>query len=212
MLHVIEVELQTISARNSARMETAIRWSPLSTTAEQRFLLVDVTGRSSKICKVASFDGTTLQHEVLSQYSDLPPFRAFDWSPIDESLIGFGQASGDVAILRMNEEAREIFQFQKRLRRGCNAVAFSNHELLAVGAERFRSDPTLLIWDVHQCLAAGRAKSYPSIDRNSAEPLRQITLPDSVTSVKFFCDQPDTLIAGCGSEGIRLLDVRGMCD
>jgi WD40 repeat protein len=182
-------------------METAIRWSPSSTAAEQRFLSVDVAGKAFRLCKVTSFDGHNLEHEVLSTHTKVPAFRAFDWSPIDESLVAVGQSSGDATILRMNSETQESFSFPIRHQRYCNAVAFSTHGLLAAGLDRGRNDFFLNIWDVNQRLAMRGSKSL-------VEPLRKLASSEPITSVKFFRDQPDTLVAGVKGQFVRIYDLR----
>lgn len=195
-------------------METAIRWSPTSTTAEQRFLQVDVTGKSFRLCRVTAFDGRNLDHEVLSTHTKVPAFRAFDWSPADESLIAVGQSSGDATILRLGNssssgdgggdggDVQETFSFPIRSQRHCNTVAFSSHGLLAAGLDRVRNDFCLNIWGVSQRLAMKGTKGF-------AEPLRKLASSEPITSIKFFRDQPDTLVAGVKGQYVRLYDLRG---
>ncbi|THC89417.1 hypothetical protein EYZ11_011133 [Aspergillus tanneri] len=182
-------------------METAIRWSPSSTTAEQRFLSVDVTGKIFRLCRVTSFDGHTLDHQVLSTHTKVPAFRAFDWSPVDESLVAVGQSSGDATILRMSSDSQESFSFPIRHQRYCNAVAFSPHGLLAAGLDRVRNDFCLNIWDVTQRLTMKASKGY-------VEPLRKLASSEPITSVKFFRDQPDTLVTGVKGQYVRIYDLR----
>ncbi|KAE8306322.1 KptA family-domain-containing protein [Aspergillus transmontanensis] len=182
-------------------METAIRWSPSSTTAEQRFLSVDVVGKAFRLCKVTSFDGQNLEHEVLAAHTKVPAFRAFDWSPADESLVAVGQSSGDATILRLNSESQESFSFPIRHQRYCNAVAFSTHGLLAAGLDRVRNDFCLNVWDVNQRLAMRGGKGV-------VEPLRKLASSEPITSVKFFRDQPDTLVAGVKGQFVRIYDLR----
>lgn len=184
-------------------METAIRWSPTSTTAEQRFLLTDVTGKAFRLCRVTGFDGKNVEHEVLSTHTKVPSFRAFDWSPVDESLIAVGQSSGDATILRLgNDAAPETYSFPIRSQRYCNSVAFSTHGLLASGLDRVRNDFCLNIWDVNQRLAMKGSKGF-------MEPLRKLASSEPITSIKFFRDQPDTLVAGVKGQFVRVYDLRG---
>lgn len=184
-------------------METAIRWSPTSTPADQRFLYVDVAGRSFKTCKVTSVTGSGLKYDVLSSRSDVPPFRSFDWSPIDETLVAVGQSSGEAAVLRMNDESQHPpLVFPARNQRYCNAVSFSTEGLLAAGLDKVRNDFCLNIWDLNQRGAAGT-------DRQPVDPLRKFASSESITSVKFFRDQPETLVAGVKGQYVRIYDLRG---
>jgi WD40 repeat protein len=194
-------------------METAIRWSPFSTTREQRFLYVDVTGKSFRLCRVDSFDGTkNLDYEVLSTHLKVPGFRAFDWSTADESLIAVGQSSGEVTLLRMDQDSSsESWSFPIRNQRYCNAVAFSAHGLLASGLDKVRNDVCLNVWDVNHRLMAGSSRGALAADRQAAEPLRKLS-SDPITSIKFFRDQPDTLIAGVKGQFLKLFDLRGKSD
>jgi hypothetical protein len=192
-------------------METAIRWSPSSTTREQRFLYVDVTGKSFRLCRVDSFDGRkVLDYEVLSTHLKVPGFRAFDWSTADESLIAVGQSSGEVTLLRMDEDSSsESWSFPIRNQRYCNAVAFSAHGLLAGGLDKVRNDVCLNVLDVNHRIMAGSSRGALAADRQAVEPLRKLS-SDPITSIKFFRDQPDTLIAGVKGQFLKLFDLRGM--
>lgn len=189
-------------------METAIRWSPWSTTAEQRFLYVDVAGKSFRLCRVAEFNGRDLDYEVLSTHSKVPAFRAFDWSPADESLIAVGQSSGEATILRMTGDSQESLSFPIRNQRYCNAVAFSTHGLLAAGLDKVRNDFCLNIWDVNQRLSAVNSRGT-GVNRHAAEPLRKLASSEPITSIKFFRDQPDTLVTGVKGQFVRIYDLRG---
>ena len=187
-------------------METAIRWSGSSTLSEQRFLLVDVNGRSFRRCKIIDYDGTKLQHQVLSTYTNIPAFRAFDWAPHDERLAAIGQWSGEVVILRIDDSVSNI-PLPAKHQRLCNTVAFSRTGLLAAGLERVRNDFSLNIWDVNQRLPAimspgGRAS------KGFVEPYRKFASSEAISSIKFYSAQPEVLVAGIKGRGIRIYDLR----
>ncbi|KAI2717657.1 hypothetical protein CBS147332_4537 [Penicillium roqueforti] len=183
-------------------MESAIRWSPTSSATEQRFLSVDVTGKSFRLCRVNGFDGKYIRHEVLSTLTNVPGFRAFDWSTSNENLIAVGQSSGEATILRLDGDAKESLSFPVRNQRYCNAVAFSTHGLVASGLDRVRNDFCLNIWDVNQRLSpAGGSKGF-------TEPLRKLASSEPITSIKFFRDQPDTIVTGVKGQFVRIYDLR----
>jgi WD40 repeat protein len=192
-----------------SNMETAIRWSPSSTTKEQRFLYVDVIGKSFKLCRVTSVKGNDLEYDVLSTHIRVPGFRAFDWSAADESLIAVGQSSGEVNILRMDGNSNESWSFPLRNQRYCNAVAFSSHGLLAGGLDKVRNDVCLNVWDVNHRIMTGSSRGTLASDRQGAEPLRKLS-SDPITSIKFFREQPDTLVAGVKGQFLKLFDLRGV--
>lgn len=188
-------------------METAIRWSPISTTEEQRFLLVDVTGCSFRHCRVESYDGKDLKYETFSRNSRVPAFRAFDWSPHNESILAVGEWSGAATVLRLDDEQSSPVVLPVRQQRPCNAVAFAKTGLLAVGLERVRNDSCLNVWDVeHRLLTSISPISSPG--RSPFEPVRKFASSEGITSIKFFHGQPDTLVTGVKGACIRLYDLR----
>ncbi|KAJ5888234.1 hypothetical protein N7495_008275 [Penicillium taxi] len=183
-------------------MESAIRWSQTSTTAEQRFLAVDVAGKSFRLCKVTNFDGKAVRHEIISHLKDVPLFRAYDWSTSNENLIAVGQSSGEATILRLDADAKTSLSFPVRNQRYCNSVAFSTHGLVAAGLDRVRNDFCFNIWDVNQRLSpSGGSKGFP-------EPLRKLASSEPITSIKFFRDQPDTVVTGVKGQFVRIYDLR----
>ena len=189
-------------------METAIRWSSSSTISEQRFLIADVNGRTFKQYRVNTYDGDELRYDTLSTQRKVPPFRAFDWSPHDESLIAIGQWSGEATVLRLNDEAQPLALPIKH-QRLCNAVAFGQNALLATGLERVRNDFCLNIWDINRSAATNQSPSSPrpGSRRQNAEPFRQLASSEAITSIKFF-SQPDVLVAGVKGVCLRLYDLR----
>lgn len=187
-------------------METAVRFSESSTLSEQRFLIADVNGRSFKRCKIDSYDGIDLQHQALSTYSKVPPFRAFDWAPHDETLAAVGQWSGEVTILRIDDSMANI-PLPAKHQRLCNAVAFSRTGLLAAGLERVRNDFCLNIWDINQRLPAVVSPGGRS-SKGFVEPYRKFASSEAISSIKFFSAQPEVLVAGIKGRGIRVYDLR----
>ena len=187
-------------------METAIRWSPTSTLSEQRFLLVDVVGRSFKRCTVQRYFNKTLRYDIRSTYSQVQAFRAFDWAPHDETLVAVGQWSGEVTVLRIDDASPSV-SLPAKHQRLCNAVAFSRAGLLAAGLERVRNDFCLNIWDINQRFASfsssgsGAAKPF-------VEPYRKFASSEAISSIKFFAGQPEVLVTGVKGRGIRIYDLR----
>ena len=189
-------------------METAIRWSPSSTLSEQRFLIADVNGRTFKQYRVGNYDGDEFRYDTLSTQRKVPPFRAFDWSPHDESLIAIGQWSGEATILRLNDEAQPLALPIKH-QRLCNAVAFGQNSLLATGLERVRNDFCLNVWDINRSASTSTSPSSPrpGSRRQTVEPLRQLASSEAITSIKFF-SHPDVLVAGVKGVCLRVYDLR----
>ncbi|KAL8869486.1 MAG: hypothetical protein Q9174_004237 [Haloplaca sp. 1 TL-2023] len=187
--------------------ENAIRWSPSSTLEEQRFLLVDVTGCSFRHCKVESYDGKHLRYETVSRNTRVPAFRAFDWSPHNESIFAVGEWSGAATVLRLDDEQSSPVTLPVRQQRPCNAIAFAKTGVLAVGLERVRNDACLNIWDVEHRLFTNTSP-IGSPGRSPFEPVRKLASSEAITSIKFFHSQPDTLVTGVKGACIRLYDLR----
>ncbi|KAI4238658.1 MAG: hypothetical protein LQ352_007854 [Teloschistes flavicans] len=188
-------------------METAVRWSPSSTIDEQRFLLVDVTGCSFRQCKIESYDGNNLRYETLSRNRRVPQFRAFDWSPHDESIAAVGEWSGSATVLRIDDEQALTISLPARVQRLCNALSFAKSGLLAVGLDRVRNDTCLNIWDVEHRLLTN-ASPLGSPGKSQHEPVRKFASSEGITSIEFFRGQPDNLVAGIKGSSIRLYDLR----
>jgi len=188
-------------------METAIRWSTHSTLDEQRFLLVDVAGSTLRLCKVTTEEGTELRYDTISTQKKVPAFRAFDWSPTDEALVAVGQPNGETTVLRIDGDTQDAFSLPVKMPRLCNAVTFSTMGLLAAGLDKVRNDFCLNIWDITQRAAAGKSAGSGS-ERRVSEPLRKYAINETITSIKFFSDQPETLVTGVKGQFIRIYDLR----
>ena len=186
-------------------METAIRWSPSSTTLNQRFLIADVNGRAFKHCNVEKFDGKNLQYETISTHRMVPAFRAFDWSPHDEAIVAVGQWSGEATVLRIDDQSQSL-SLPIKHQRLCNAVAFSRTGLLATGLERVRNDFCLNVWDINQRPLT--KSSTPGSSRLSMDPVRKLASSEAITSIKFFPSQPDVLVCGIKGASVRIYDTR----
>ncbi|KAL9638902.1 MAG: hypothetical protein Q9204_001318 [Flavoplaca sp. TL-2023a] len=192
---------------NETSMETAIRWSPSSDIQEQRFLLIDVTGRSFSHCLVKSYDGKDLTYETLCAQRRAPPFRAFDWSPHDESIVAVGDTSGSATVISLDDLQLSPTTLSVRQQRPCNAVAFSRTGLLATGLERVRNDFCLNIWDISR-RPLENTSTTSSLGKSSLEPTRKLASSEAITSIRFFLGQPNTFAAGVKGACIRLYDLR----
>ena len=187
-------------------METAIRWSPSSNEHEQRFLIVDVAGKSLKQHRVVEYRNKILRSDEISRNNKVPAFRAFDWSSVNQDIVAVGQWSGETTVLSLSGES-PAFSLPIKQQRQCNAVAFNSTSLLATGLERVRNDHCLNIYDLSQKV---QEPSSP-VSRFSKEvinPLRKLATSEGITSIKFFPSQPDLLVAGVKGTCIRIYDLR----
>jgi WD40 repeat protein len=193
------------------RGEGAIRWSP--TQARDEFLTLDfhyrIIDRYKATGKAApeQFD-----YEQVSKSTDFQVVKAFDWSPKVSGLVAIGGKDGEVQLLRIDDNSNDSIVLPLKLQRTCQAVAFNTTGLLAVGLDRVRNGECLQIWDVDQRLSKWdpSKKGWQSSVSASNEPLYRLEPSVSVTSVRFFEDQPQTLVVGIKNQSLRIHDLRGM--
>ena len=191
-------------------MDSAIRWSVHSTAHDKQFLHVDVPGRSLRLYRITSSTLSNLTYETIATYSHVPAFRAFDWSPVNPALVAVGQSSGEATVLRMHEGPEARISFPLRSQRLCNAVALNTQDLLAVGLDKVRNDFCLNVWDLNQRVpnfTGGGTRALPG-DKGQGEPYAKLASSEPITSIKFFNDQPQTLVTGVKAQNVRIYDLR----
>ena len=191
-------------------METAIRWSTSSDLNSQRFLFAEVLGRAFSFGSITSYkpSSTGLTYELSPAFRQVPPYRAFDWAPFNESLIAVGTSGGEATLLNLDDANLNVYH-RPRSHRPCNAVAFGNRGLLASGLERSRSDASLYVWDALSATSAPQNGISGLHGSNGhLEPLRKLAIGEAVSSIKFFGSQPDVMVVGIKGVGIRCYDTR----
>ncbi|EXJ85532.1 hypothetical protein A1O1_05896 [Capronia coronata CBS 617.96] len=187
-------------------MESAIRFSQNSLPGiDQRFLYVDVTGKTFRLCKITKESRAKVQYEAVCTSTKVPAFRAFDWHPVNEELVVVGQAGGEATLLNIAESQQDSLSFQVRSQRLCNSVALNTQNLLAAGLDKVRTDFCLNIWDFNQRLPAPGSKGF---SKNYSDPLHKLASGEPITSLKFFQDDPHLLVAGVKGQFVRLYDLR----
>ncbi|TDZ31288.1 SEH-associated protein 4 [Colletotrichum spinosum] len=182
----------------------------------------------SQIPDYASFIHINLQHRVVqlyepnglaqkgrfdyarvSKHDDFPTLTTYDWSPTVPGLLAVGTQSGVVNLLRMDDNSNAYIELNLKMTRTCQAVAFNTEGLLAVGLDRVRMDQCLHIWDVNRISTMNKnAKGFPKELHNFGEPTYRLEPSVSVSSVKFFEDNPKTLVVGIKAQGLRIHDLR----
>jgi WD40 repeat protein len=188
-------------------METAIRYSQNAAGEDEHFLYVDVTGRSLQLSRITSRKNGKVRFESVGAPVKTPMFRAFEWSPIDESLVVVGQSSGEATLLRIAGPPAASISFQVRSQRACNAVALSKQNLLAAGLDKVRNDTCLNIWDLQQRLAPSGSPALAQ-PKSYTEPLHKLASSEPITSIKFFHNDPQLVVAGVKGQFVRLYDLR----
>jgi len=186
-----------------------IRWSP--NAALDSFLHINLQHRVVHIYRPTGHaQAGRFEYEKVSKHNDSPPLTTYDWSPTIPGLVAVGTSTGVINLLRVDDDSNAYLELNLKLQRMCAAVAFSTSNVLAVGLDRVRSDRCLHLWDVNRLSSMGPSfKGFPPDMAAFTDPsdLREPSV--SVSSVKFFEDNPHTLVAGTKQHGLRIHDLRG---
>ncbi|KIW06348.1 uncharacterized protein PV09_02810 [Verruconis gallopava] len=182
-------------------MEAAIRWSPHSCPDRQQFLIVDVQANRLQLCQIEGLTSKIVTYKKLSKRDRLPNYTAFDWSKTQPYLVALGAQSGEANLVRIDPDRHDDARvsFPIRYPRKCNSIAFSTKDFLATGLDRVRNDHCMNIYDLQGNNSAGL---------RSTEPFRKLASSEPISSIKFFVNQPDTLVCGVTRQCIRLFDIR----
>ena len=190
------------------RNEGIVRWSPSPTRDE--FLTFNNNQRVIQIYEPKGHAKPgQFEYQKVSKFNDFPHLSTYDWSPTIAGLVALGTSNGEVHLLRVNDDSNSYITLPLKLQRLCQSVAFNTSGLLAVGLDRVRNDSCLQIWDVNQRLATWDPKQ-PGWNTSAtiSEP-RKLEASLSVTSVRFFEDQPQTLAVGVKNQSVKIHDLRG---
>jgi WD40 repeat protein len=160
-------------------------------------LIIDVAGNRLRLCEIDKVkEDRRVTYSQLCVRDKLPNYTAFDWSKEEENVVAIGAASGEAVLVRVDTDS-PLNSFPIKHQRKCNSIAFSSKNFLATGLDRVRNDFCLNIYDING--------SSPS-----KEPYKKLASSEAISSIKFFSNQPDTLVAGVARQCIRLYDLRGM--
>ncbi|KAI4601835.1 hypothetical protein KJ359_010700 [Pestalotiopsis sp. 9143b] len=186
-----------------------IKWSPnpandtfIHINLQQRFIQAyQPTGHAHR----SRFD-----FKRLSRHEEYPfGLTTYDWSPSIPGLVAMGTREGVVNLLRIDDNSNAVADLNLRVSRLCHAVAFNTGNLLAVGLERVRNDQCLHIWDVNRASAIDAdTPGFPLDNSAILEPVQRLEPSVAISSVKFFEDNPQTLVVGIKNNGIRIYDLR----
>ncbi|CAK7223426.1 hypothetical protein SEUCBS140593_005231 [Sporothrix eucalyptigena] len=189
-----------------------VRWSPNATI--DSFLHVNLNHRIVQLFKPTGYAKTGLfEYENVSKHEDFPTLTSFDWSPTLPGVVAVGTPTGVVNLLKIDDDSNAYVELNLKMSRTCQAVSFSTSNLLAVGLDRVRSDRSLYIWDVNRLSSSTRPVDADNLGgfgglENFGEPIEVREPSVSVSSVRFFEDNPQTLVVGIKGQGLRIHDLR----
>ncbi|KUI62153.1 SEH-associated protein 4 [Cytospora mali] len=148
-------------------------------------------------------------YRKVSKHDDVPPLTTYDWSPSIPGLVAVGSSTGVVNLLRVDDNSNAYMELSLKVARTCLAVAFNTTGLLAVGLDRVRNDQCLHVWDVNRLATTHESgPGFPYGFEPFREPFRRLEHNASISSIKFFEDNPQTLVAGIKGSGLRIHDLR----
>ncbi|KAK4146981.1 uncharacterized protein C8A04DRAFT_34535 [Dichotomopilus funicola] len=198
-----------------------IRWSPHA--SRDSFLHINLQHRVIQLYEptgLARSNGR-FEHRKLAKHDDFPPLTTYDWSPTVPGLVAVGTSTGVVNLLRVDDNSNAYLELGLKISRTCQAVAFNTAGRLAVALDRVRSDTCLHIWDVSRLSGSGSGTNgsgsgsgngsiggFPIGVGLPSEPVERLELNASVSSVRFFEDNPNVLVAGVKGQGLRIHDLR----
>ncbi|CZS93530.1 uncharacterized protein RCO7_10584 [Rhynchosporium graminicola] len=193
------------------RNEGIIRWSP--DLSRDEFTIFNL---NNKVCHLYEATGHAqpppgrFDYKRISKHTELPAVNTYDWSPTVRGLVAVGTAHGEVSLLRLDDNSNACLTLPLKLQRPCQSVSFNTTGLLAVGLDRVRNDSCLQVWDINERLAGWKSdeKGWSVPSTNSIEPKKKLEGSTSITSIRFFDDQPRTLVAGVKNQSVRIHDLR----
>ncbi|KAF4627846.1 hypothetical protein G7Y89_g10305 [Cudoniella acicularis] len=190
------------------RTEGIIRWSP--NPLRDEFMILNLNHKTLQVYEAKGrAQPGTFDFDKISAHGEIPPLNTYDWSPETRGLVAVGTSHGEVHLLRVDDNSNASLTLPLKLQRSCQSIAFNTTGLLAVGLDRIRNDSCLQIWDVKQRLADWDiTKPGWSLPSMTPEPKKKLEGSVSITSVRFFEDQPQTLVVGVKNQSVRIHDLR----
>ncbi len=148
-----------------------------------------------------------------------------------DDLLAVGFSNGRVDLLRFEASKHAhnsaAVSLPARNTRACNAVAFSpaNPNYLAVGLDKVRNDPSLVIWDINSTLPAlslhatsqydSPSRPLPHLPRGEAprtgadtRVLQQHASAEVVSTLAWLPNNSQLLLAGISHRWLQLYDLR----
>ncbi|KAK4165293.1 SEH-associated protein 4 [Cladorrhinum sp. PSN259] len=185
-----------------------IKWSP--NPDHDSFIHVNLQHRIVQVYEPTGHAQKGLfEYKKVSKHDDLPPLTTYDWSPSIPGLVAVGTSTGVVNLLRIDDNSNAYLELNLKMSRTCHAVAFNTTGKLAVALDRVRSDNCLYIWDVNRLSGMDSSMTgFPSDIEPPSDPTDRLEPSVSVSSVKFFEDNPNLLVAGIKGQGLRIHDLR----
>ncbi|KAG5872709.1 hypothetical protein JTB14_008803 [Gonioctena quinquepunctata] len=175
---------------------------------------------SSQVFKVSD----THCAQLLATNTNHHYVRSIDIYPKCENdlLLAIGLANGRVALTTFGPSEHDVHGFPgkelvPRHSRHCNAVLFNpiEYNLLAAGLEKYRSDSSILIWDINKFNSTSDTNNSGRMAVNTMAPAVELLKPvaelgtSEVTySLSWFYGPNRLLASGMNGKNIKIYDLR----
>ncbi|KAK4175224.1 hypothetical protein QBC36DRAFT_216641, partial [Triangularia setosa] len=185
-----------------------IKWSP--NASHDSFIHIDLQHRMVQVYEPTGHaQRGRFEYRKIAKHDGLPPLTTYDWSPSIPGLVAVGTSTGVVNLLRVDDNSNAYLELGLKMSRTCHAVAFNTMGKLAVALDRVRNDNCLYIWDVNRLSGIDSSISgFPANIDAPWDPTDRLEPSVSVSSIKFFEDNPSLLVAGIKGTGLRIHDLR----
>ncbi|XP_072401443.1 GATOR2 complex protein MIOS isoform X2 [Diabrotica undecimpunctata] len=140
----------------------------------------------------------------------------------NDLLLAIGLVNGRVALTTFGPSEHDVYGYPgkelvPRHSRHCNAVLFNplEHNLLAAGLDKYRSDSSILIWDINKFNSCNDVNHSGRLAVNTMAPAVELVKPvaefgtSEVTySLAWFHGTSKVLAAGMNGKHIKVFDLR----
>ncbi|KAG8255982.1 hypothetical protein J6590_079341, partial [Homalodisca vitripennis] len=130
--------------------------------------------------------------------------------PGADVLLAVGQANGKVVLTCFGPSMYDGLglaglELAPKHARQCNTVAWnpSHTSMVAAGLDKYRTDHSVLLWDVQKCLARPTHSGDAYV-----RPVAELGLSDTAHSLAWLLHQPRTLVVGMNNKHLKLVDLR----
>ncbi|KAH9892448.1 hypothetical protein C8Q73DRAFT_761814 [Cubamyces lactineus] len=213
-----------------AQADKRLLWHP---RGQNKF----VVGGSSQITLYEWVPQSSQIKQVASQM-ELNAMKCFAWSPdpVLDDLVAVGLSNGRVDLLRLEASKHAgngvlsngpAVSLPARNNRACNSLAFSSADpsYLAVGLDKVRNDPSLLIWDIQSATpmlslnsvshSGSTSRPLPYLPRTDSgsrpadsRVVQQHAPVENVSSLAWLPHSSSLLLAGVSHRWLQLFDLR----
>uniref|UniRef100_A0A1B6CGC5 MIOS-like alpha-solenoid domain-containing protein n=1 Tax=Clastoptera arizonana TaxID=38151 RepID=A0A1B6CGC5_9HEMI len=128
-------------------------------------------------------------------------------------LLAIGQANGKVVLTTFGPTTFDSIglaglELTPKHARQCNTVAWNpiDSNLIAAGLDKYRTDHSVLLWDVLKCpTSRSHGASTPS---DYTRPVAELGLSDTAHSLAWLNSQPQSLVIGMNNKHLKMVDLR----